>query len=349
MADRAHHRCLLIAALVVAIAGTATPPAEATNTWPGAYRKWPWKSRTTVQLTTLPGQCPHCSGSQSSSAWKAIDAAMDYATVYAIAPGAVDAAVSSGGAAGSYLRIKDADGSYITYEHLSQFIVTSGSVLAGQPVAVSGASGNVTAPHLHFQRHDAPGFSSNALSLVPISGRGGSGDTLRSVGYASDNAGIGYSGSGTPVASMQSLYRSLGGYNGAGITADVNDAWTPCTGDGPVSTSFRYGCAPRSGVSGSFQTFRHGSSNRERAFAAKAGASTAHVLYRGILGAYARAYGAHSWVYWLGFPVSDRYLLVRRDIYQQDFQYGHITYAPGSCVATLYLNGSNKQQTTICD
>jgi hypothetical protein len=348
-----HHRVLRSLALVVAalMAIIATPlAAEATNTWPGAYRKWPWKAGSTTTLTTLPGQCPHCSSRESSSSWKAIDAAMDYDTVYSVAPGSIDATVSSSGGAGMYLRVKDADGTYLTYEHLSKFLLTSGSVVAGQPIAVSGNSGNSTGPHLHFQRHDGTSFSSNALSLVPISGRGGSGDALRTgVGYVSDNAGIGFTRSGEAAASTQALYRSLGGYNGAGVTADINDAWTPCHADGVVSTSFRYTCAPRSGVSGSVQTYRMGSNNRERAFMTRSGTSTAVVVYRGILYAYTRTYNGHDWIYWLGYPAANRYLLPDRNIYQQDFQFGYITFAPSSCVATVYLEGSNKQQTTVCD
>jgi murein DD-endopeptidase MepM/ murein hydrolase activator NlpD len=38
-----------------------------------------------------------------------------------------------------------------TYGHLSQFFIGKGdTVLAGQPLGISGSTGRVTAPHLHF-------------------------------------------------------------------------------------------------------------------------------------------------------------------------------------------------------
>src|SRR5207245_3874001 len=139
----------------------------------GAYRKWPWKAGIDRTVTTLPGECPHCPGSESRSAWKAIDASMYYETVYSISPGSIALYQPSGGKAGMYLLVRDADGSYITYEHLSKALVMSGSVVAGQPIAVGGCSGDGGGGHLHFRRQDGPTFSSNALSLAPFSGAAG--------------------------------------------------------------------------------------------------------------------------------------------------------------------------------
>ena len=107
MAARRRHPSVLIAAVVLCV--VVATPADAHNTWSGGYRKWPWRSGTDVTLGTLPGECPHCEGQESSSAWKAIDALMDYDTVYSIAPGSISAAVGSAGAAGTYLRVKDLD------------------------------------------------------------------------------------------------------------------------------------------------------------------------------------------------------------------------------------------------
>lgn len=356
MGTRAQHpsvlsnrtRAMLVIAFTMCVVGVARP-ADAHNSWTGGYRKFPWKAGTSIGLSTLPGQCPHCSGRESSSAWKAIDALMYYDTVYSVSPGTVDAAVASGGGAGMYMRVKDSDGTYITYEHLSEFLVTSGSVVAGQPIAVSGASGNVTGAHLHFQRQNGTSFSSTALDLTPLSGHGGSSDSLTSTEYVSDNAGIGYSSAGNVSTTMQTLYKSLGGYSGGGVTADIGDSWTPCENEGIVSTAFRYACSPRSGIAGSIQTLVSGSTNRQRAMLHRSGASSSYVLHRGILGAYTRTYDGHDWVYWLGYPVSARYLLPNRGVYQQDFQHGSITYATGSCVTTVYLSGVNKQQTSYCD
>ena len=172
MADRAERshvlKLALPALLVAAFILASTPAAEAHNTWNGGYRKWPWRGSDDRTLTTLPGECPHCPGVETSSASKAIDVAMNYETVYSIAPGTISIYSTTGGKAGIYVQVKDVDGSYITYEHLSKAIVKSGSVIAGQPIAVSGCSGNCGAPHLHFQRQDGTSFYANALLGDPV-------------------------------------------------------------------------------------------------------------------------------------------------------------------------------------
>lgn len=341
-------RILLLTGGLLAYGFGAPTPAFAYNDWNGSYRKWPWRAGAAETLSTLPGQCPHCPAKQSSSAWKAIDVAtMDYETVYSIAPGTVDAAVASGGAAGLYLRVKDADGTYVTYEHLKEFLVRSGSVVAGQPIAVSGCTGRCSGPHLHFQRHDGPSFSSKALDLTPISSRGGSGDPLRSTGYRSDNAGIGYSSAGKISKTMQAAYKSAGGYASVGVTADIGDDWSPCREDGVKGTWWRYGCSPRSGIAGSVQTF-YGKGNRPRALMHPSGAGASYVLYKGILGAYTDFYGGHDWVYWLGYPTGNRYK-ISSSAYRQNFQHGHILFYPESCRELIYLGSSYKDEGYYCD
>ncbi|OXS33449.1 M23 family metallopeptidase [Streptomyces sp. XY006] len=67
-----------------------------------------------------------------------------------------------GGAYGNQVVVKLNDGHYAQYAHLSQLSVTAGqTVSAGQQVGLSGATGNVTGPHLHFEIRTAPGYGSD--------------------------------------------------------------------------------------------------------------------------------------------------------------------------------------------
>ncbi|MFD7437453.1 M23 family metallopeptidase [Streptomyces sp. NPDC059861] len=57
-----------------------------------------------------------------------------------------------GGAYGNQVVIKMNDGTYTQYGHLSSFAVSVGqTVTPGQQIALSGATGNVTGAHLHFE------------------------------------------------------------------------------------------------------------------------------------------------------------------------------------------------------
>jgi hypothetical protein len=351
VADRSKHprvlRLLLPCVLAAAMFMASTPAAEAHNTWIGGFRKWPWKAGADRTLVTLPGECPHCPGAESSSAWKAIDASMYYETIYSISPGTVAVYQPSGGKAGIYLQIKNPDGSYITYEHLSKALVTSGSVFPGQPIATSGCSGNCSGAHLHFQRTDGTSFSSNALSLIPISGHGGSGDPLTHSGYTSDNAGIGISAAGNTDGLYVSTYTASGGYSTFGVSADIGTGWSPCRYEGVTSTWWRYWCAPRSGVSGSVQTFYHSDQNSQRAIMQESGASRTYVVFRGILGAYTDDYAGHDYVYWIGYPTGDRY--ASGTGYRQNFRYGYITYDPTSCEVRVYVGTTLRGTYWYCD
>lgn len=356
MADRKEHRSLLRRARAALIAGIvvastwAAIPAEAHNQWTGAYRKFPWKAGTSRTLGTLPGQCPHCSGQESSSAWKAIDVPdMDYETVYSISPGVVDAYVASAGGAGNYLRVKQADGTYIVYEHLDSAIATSGSLVAGQPVAVSGNTGNSTGPHLHFQRQSGTSFNSDALPLTPISGHGDSSNPLKRTSYTSDNAGIGYSSADKALSGHWTAYKDGGGYYGVGITADIGDAWSPCREDSIQGTWWRYGCSPKTGISGSVQTYLYDSGNSRRAIMQKSGTSSAYLLLAGILGAYTEQYAGHDWVYWIGYPTSNRYDVGTSATQRQNFESGYILYNPSTCKESVYQGGVLRATYSFCD
>lgn len=72
-----------------------------------------------------------------------------------------------GGAFGYEIVLKHAPGSYTHYAHLSQIGVSPGqSVAAGQRVGRSGATGNVTGPHLHFEVRATPDYGS---AVNPVS------------------------------------------------------------------------------------------------------------------------------------------------------------------------------------
>ncbi|CAM5457066.1 Peptidoglycan DD-metalloendopeptidase family protein OS=Streptomyces tendae OX=1932 GN=GUR47_02685 PE=4 SV=1 [Streptomyces tendae] len=69
---------------------------------------------------------------------------------------------AGGGAYGNQVVIQLADGHYAQYAHLSSLSVSAGqSVTAGQQVGLSGATGNVTGPHLHFEIRTTPDYGSD--------------------------------------------------------------------------------------------------------------------------------------------------------------------------------------------
>ncbi|NED86067.1 M23 family metallopeptidase, partial [Streptomyces sp. SID11233] len=67
-----------------------------------------------------------------------------------------------GGSYGYQVVLHHADGRYSQYAHLSALNVRAGQHVAeGQRIARSGATGNVTGPHLHFEVRTGPGFGSD--------------------------------------------------------------------------------------------------------------------------------------------------------------------------------------------
>ena len=72
------------------------------------------------------------------------------------------------GRSGIPCRIKNADGESQYYGHLSKVLVHGGDhVQVGQLIALSGATGNVTGPHLHFECWAAGGTYYNGLDRNP--------------------------------------------------------------------------------------------------------------------------------------------------------------------------------------
>lgn len=93
-------------------------------------------------------------------------------TVRAVGAGTVVSA-GWGGAYGNEVVIRHADGKYSQYGHLSQLNVSTGqTVTAGQTVGLSGATGNVTGPHLHFEIRTGPSYGSDIDPLAYLRSKG---------------------------------------------------------------------------------------------------------------------------------------------------------------------------------
>jgi murein DD-endopeptidase MepM/ murein hydrolase activator NlpD len=92
--------------------------------------------------------------------------------VHAVAAGTV---VSAGwdGAYGNDVIIKHADGKYTLYGHLTKPLVAAGqSVTEGQEIGISGATGNVTGPHLHFEVRTTPYYGSDIDPVAYLASHG---------------------------------------------------------------------------------------------------------------------------------------------------------------------------------
>ncbi|MBE4738723.1 MULTISPECIES: M23 family metallopeptidase [Streptomyces] len=78
-----------------------------------------------------------------------------------------------GGAYGNQVVIRLADGYYAQYAHLSSISVSAGqAVSGGQQIGLSGATGNVTGPHLHFEIRTSPNYGSDIDPLAYLRSKG---------------------------------------------------------------------------------------------------------------------------------------------------------------------------------
>ncbi|MGW7259869.1 M23 family metallopeptidase [Streptomyces sp. NPDC054834] len=81
--------------------------------------------------------------------------------VHAVGSGTV-VSTGWGGAYGNQIVIKMADGMYTQYGHLSSIGVSVGQkIVPGQQIGLSGATGNTTGPHLHFEARTTPEYGSD--------------------------------------------------------------------------------------------------------------------------------------------------------------------------------------------
>ncbi|MET9495125.1 M23 family metallopeptidase [Streptomyces sp. NPDC006552] len=102
------------------------------------------------------------SGLWSSGSHTGIDFhAASGTSVHAVGAGTVVEA-GWGGAYGNNIVIKMNDGTYTQYGHLSSLGVSVGqAVTPGQQIGLSGATGNATGPHLHFEARTTPEYGSD--------------------------------------------------------------------------------------------------------------------------------------------------------------------------------------------
>ncbi|SCF56490.1 LysM peptidoglycan-binding domain-containing M23 family metallopeptidase, partial [Streptomyces sp. Ncost-T10-10d] len=78
-----------------------------------------------------------------------------------------------GGAYGNQVVVKHADGHYSQYGHLSSISVSAGqAVSTGQQVGLSGATGNATGPHLHFEVRTGPAYGSDIDPIAYLASHG---------------------------------------------------------------------------------------------------------------------------------------------------------------------------------
>ncbi|SEO31555.1 transglycosylase family protein [Actinacidiphila rubida] len=106
------------------------------------------------------GTAYHASGSHWASGYHTgVDFLVSTGTaVHSVAAGRVVTA-GWGGSYGYQVVIRHADGRYSQYAHLSQISVKAGQqVNEGQRIGRSGATGNVTGPHLHFEIRTGPDY-----------------------------------------------------------------------------------------------------------------------------------------------------------------------------------------------
>lgn len=93
-------------------------------------------------------------------------------TIKAIAAGTVVSAAYDG-AYGNEVVIRHADGEYSQYAHMSQLSVSAGqTVTEGQQIGLSGATGNVTGPHLHFEIRTTPYYGSDVDPVAYLRSHG---------------------------------------------------------------------------------------------------------------------------------------------------------------------------------
>ncbi|MER5199378.1 M23 family metallopeptidase [Streptomyces sp. NPDC002755] len=131
------------------------PPERRARTWTAPTRRY-WLSAGYA-----------AKGSRWAHRHTGQDFAVDSGTpVYAVGSGTVRA-TTCGDGFGNQVVIRHRDGYFTQYAHLSRIDVRKGGhVTAGQRIGLSGATGNVTGPHLHFEVRITP-YVGSAVPPLP--------------------------------------------------------------------------------------------------------------------------------------------------------------------------------------
>ncbi|WP_338118361.1 M23 family metallopeptidase [Streptomyces coryli] len=141
----------------VGVAGQDIPDGDR---WLGPRPKAPWtKPVLTGEISARYGQ--------PGTLWLAghhtgVDVAVPTGTpVQSVGPGQVHE-VSTWGSYGHHIKVRMDDGRYVLYAHLSRMDVSHGDwVGPGTRLGLSGATGNATGPHLHFEVRTTPDYGSD--------------------------------------------------------------------------------------------------------------------------------------------------------------------------------------------
>ncbi|MER7836971.1 peptidoglycan DD-metalloendopeptidase family protein [Streptomyces sp. NPDC096040] len=157
---------------------SSTPSSSSSSSSNSAFPSG--TSTTTASGFTLPvtgatvGTGYHVAGSMWSSGYHAgVDFVVPTGTpVKAVGAGTVVTA-GWGGSYGNQVVIRLADGYYAQYGHLSALSVSVGqTVTAGKQIGLSGATGNVTGPHLHFEIRTTPDYGSDVDPVAYLRSKG---------------------------------------------------------------------------------------------------------------------------------------------------------------------------------
>ncbi|MDQ0578218.1 M23 family metallopeptidase [Streptomyces rishiriensis] len=112
-------------------------------------------------------------GNWSTGHHTGVDLAVQVGTpVVSVLPGMVLMSATDA-SYGHYILIRHAEHEYSLYAHLSRLDVRQGAtVSAAQQIGLSGATGNVTGPHLHFEVRTEPVFGSDIDPVAYLADHG---------------------------------------------------------------------------------------------------------------------------------------------------------------------------------
>ncbi|MGW1748882.1 M23 family metallopeptidase [Streptomyces sp. NPDC002092] len=160
---------------------TASSPSSASKTSSSAAKATATKASESAPTGfTLPviggtiGTGYHVAGSMWSSGYHTgVDFVVPTGTsIKSVGAGTVVSA-GWGGAYGNQVVVRLADGYYAQYGHMSQISVSAGQTVAeGQQLGLSGATGNVTGPHLHFEIRTTPDYGSDVDPVAYLRSKG---------------------------------------------------------------------------------------------------------------------------------------------------------------------------------